>query len=82
MARKRAPQKRPRKIMHKGVCFFCEKNSVPDYKNYKDLRQFLSDRAKILGKNRTGVCSKHQRKLGAAIKRARHLGLLPFSPSI
>lgn len=59
-------------------CPFCEKGKEPDYKDYKRLSNFLSDRARILSSARTGVCARHQRKLGREIKRARHLGLLPF----
>lgn len=65
---------------NKLVCFFCERKILPDYKDYKTLRNFLTDRAKIVGKERSGVCSKHQRYLTREIKRARHLALLPFTP--
>lgn len=58
-------------------CLFCKKRTNPSYKDYATLAKFVSDRAKILGKARTGVCSKHQRLLGREIKRARHLNLLP-----
>ncbi len=63
-------------------CVYCKADKNPDYKDYKDLEKFLTDRAKIVGKRRTGVCSKHQRRLSVAIKRARYLGLLPFTPEI
>jgi small subunit ribosomal protein S18 len=63
-------------------CIFCKTKTEPDYKNYEDLFNFLSDRAKIIGKKRSGICSKHQRRLANEIKRARHLGLLPFTPTI
>ena len=54
----------------------------PDYKDYKTLEKYLSDRAKILGRDRTGICTRHQKKLSTAIKRARYLGLLPFVPGM
>lgn len=57
-------------------CPFCKSKTVPSYKDYSTLAKFISDRAKILGKARTGVCAKHQRGLGREIKRARHLDLL------
>jgi small subunit ribosomal protein S18 len=82
MTRKKASRK---KLVQRPIatdCYFCDNSALPDYKNYELLRKFISDRAKIMGKKRTGVCSKHQRKLGTEIKRARHLGLLPFSPKI
>ena len=52
---------------------------MPDYKNYEVLDKFMSDRAKISGRDRSGLCAKHQRQLAAAVKRARHLALLPFT---
>jgi small subunit ribosomal protein S18 len=82
MARKKASRK---KLVQRPIatdCHFCDSSTLPDYKNYRMLIKYISDRAKIMGKKRTGVCSKHQRKLGMEIKRARHLGLLPFSPRI
>lgn len=57
-------------------CYFCQKNIQDiDYKDVKLLQRFVSGLGKIRAKKRTGVCSKHQRKLANAIKRARHLGL-------
>ena len=52
-----------------------------DYKDVDRLRRYVSDRAKIEPPRKTGVCARHQRSLGTAIKRARHLALLPFVPS-
>jgi small subunit ribosomal protein S18 len=75
-------RKRPKIRKVSGPCPFCVRGKVPDYKDYKELSRFLTERARILGKVRTGVCSKHQRRLSMAIKRARHLALLPFSPQI
>ena len=61
------------------VCSFCvEHVSVIDYKDVARLRHFISDRARIEARRRSGACAKHQRALGTAIKRARHLALLPF----
>ena len=63
------------------VCFFCaNKSEVIDYKNADRLRTFMSDRAKIEPRRRSGTCAKHQRALATAIKRARHLALLPYVP--
>jgi small subunit ribosomal protein S18 len=58
-------------------CYFCQKgiNEI-DFKDTELLKKFISGLAKIRAKKRTGTCSKHQRKLAKAIKRARHLGLL------
>jgi small subunit ribosomal protein S18 len=55
--------------------------SAIDYKDVEKLRGFISDRAKISPRRRTGTCAKHQRVLAIAIKRARHLALLPYVPS-
>ena len=64
----------------KKVCAFClEKTKVIDYKDISTLRRFLTDRGKIRNRRKTGTCAKHQRRLSIAIKRARHLALLPFT---
>ena len=74
-------QRRPiRKIKVTEPCPFCEGKFEPDYKNVSTLERLTSDRGKILGKDKTGVCRKHQARLSTAIKRARHLALLPFTP--
>jgi small subunit ribosomal protein S18 len=64
-------------------CQFCaEKNTVIDYKQFDMLRRFISDDGKIRPRRQTGTCAKHQRELAVAIKRARHLALLPFSGEV
>ena len=64
----------------KRICRFCEqKIYYIDYKDEKLLRRFLSERSKILPRRITGTCAKHQRILTQALKRARHLALLPFT---
>lgn len=64
----------------KKVCAFCvDKVETIDYKDIAKLRRYISERAKILPRRVTGTCAHHQRKLTVAIKRARHLALLPFS---
>ena len=61
------------------VCAFCvDKVKHIDYKDHQRLRDFVSDRGKILKSRMTGTCVKHQRKLSAAVKRARQVALLPF----
>ena len=61
------------------VCAFCAgKIEVIDYKDPEKLRGYISDRGKIEPRRRTGTCAKHQRILTRAIKRARHLALLPY----
>lgn len=70
----------PRKrVFRKKLCKFCvNKNLRIDYKNPEVLRGFLSDRGKIIPRRINGNCTKHQKQLGIAIKRARILALLPF----
>ncbi len=64
----------------KKVCQFCVDKVVDiDYKDVAKLRRYVSERAKILPRRITGTCAKHQRQLTSAIKRARHIALLPFS---
>ncbi len=62
----------------KKVCVFCEGKTSPSYIDSVTLRRFLSDRGKILSKMRSGLCSKHQRRVAEEVKHARHLALLPF----
>jgi small subunit ribosomal protein S18 len=59
-------------------CSFCLTKTAPVYGETAVLARFISDRGKILSRGRSGLCAKHQRRLAAAIKRARHLALLPF----
>jgi len=62
------------------VCAFCVDHVKHiDYKDVETLRRYLTDRGKIKPRRQTGTCAKHQRKLAVAIKRARHLALLPFA---
>ena len=61
-------------------CYFCvEKMKAIDYKDVSLLRQYLNDRGLIRSSRRTSTCAKHQRMLARAIKRARHLALLPYT---
>ena len=62
------------------VCQFCvDKVTHIDYKEAAKLRKFISDRGKILPRRMTGTCAMHQRELTIAIKRARHVALLPYA---
>lgn len=65
--------------MIKKQCYFTQ-NSIKfiDYKDVEILKKFLNPHARVMSPKRTGVCSKNQRKLSLAIKRARFMGLLPF----
>lgn len=64
----------------KKVCKFCvEKIDDINYKDVRLLQQFVAERGKIVPRRLTGVCTPHQRRLSAAIKRARNIALLPFA---
>ena len=68
----------PRFIVPK-TCYFCSQNIIEvDYKDPDTLKKFMSPYSKIYPRTRTGICAHHQRELTKAIKRARHLGLVPF----
>ena len=74
MANDRARGRKRRK-----VCSFCvDKVEHIDYKEAAKLRRYLSERGKILPRRTTGTCAKHQRQLTIAIKRSRHVALLPY----
>lgn len=62
----------------KKVCVFCGKDNVIDYKDVNKLKRYVSERGKILPRRITGNCAKHQRALTVAIKRARHVALMPY----
>lgn len=70
---------RPRFFTRRRVCAFCvEHVSTIDYKDVSRIRRYVSERARMEPRRKTGTCAKHQRALTIAIKRARHLALLPF----
>ena len=71
---KRRPMRRRKK-----VCVFCgDKNNTIDFKDVNKLKRYVSERGKILPRRITGNCAKHQRALTVAIKRARHVALMPY----
>lgn len=71
---------RPNRKGRKKVCSFCvDKVESIDYKDVAKLNKYTSDRAKILPRRVTGTCAKHQRELTTAIKRARHVALMPYT---
>jgi small subunit ribosomal protein S18 len=75
-------QRRRRKFTppRRKRCVLCiDGIDVVDYKQVEFLRTFLTDRGKIRPRHKTGTCGKHQRRLAVAIKRARHLALLPYT---
>ena len=67
-------------ISNQRICVFCENSDQKiDYKEFKTLRKFITDQGKIIPGHVTGVCAKHQRHLGRAVKQARNIALLPYS---
>lgn len=80
MATNAGGQRRRFRPQRRKRCAFCGDQSLQiDYKKVDLLRGYITDRAKIRARRKTGVCAKHQRRLATAIKRARHLALLPFT---
>ncbi len=78
-SRPRRPNRR-RFVRRRKVCAFClEKTKTIDHKDVSTLRRFITERGKIKSRRKTGTCAKHQRRLAIAIKRARHLALLPYA---
>ena len=68
------------KKMKKKVCVLCsDKNFVLDYKNADQLKKFINEKGKILPRRATGACAKHQRFITLAVKRARHIAIIPYT---
>ena len=66
--------------MRKKVCTMCaNKELVLDYKNYEQMKKFVNEKGKILPRRATGACAKHQREITQAVKRARHIAILPYT---
>lgn len=60
-------------------CFFCKYSTEPDYKDVENLEKFITPRKRILSREKSGVCAKHQRALSKQIKHARYLALIPYT---
>ncbi|MFP3897051.1 MAG: 30S ribosomal protein S18 [Anaerolineales bacterium] len=78
------PRGRPRQERstrhNRRFCEFCaEEIEHIDYKDIDLIRKYVTESGRILGRGRTGACAKHQRMLTRAIKRARHLAMLPYT---
>ncbi|MDE3057452.1 MAG: 30S ribosomal protein S18 [Bacteroidota bacterium] len=72
-------ERREAQVRKVRTCRFCDTKEIYiDYKDEKKLHRFITEQGKIIPKRITGTCAKHQRQLVLAIKRARHLALLPF----
>ena len=74
-----APRRRTNVRRRKKVCVFCGENAQQiDYKDAATLKKYVSERGKILPRRITGTCAKHQRAITLAVKRARHIALMPY----
>jgi len=81
MMGKKSPRdsKKKRRPAKKKKCFFCTESLVAvDYKDIDLMRKMTTERGKIAPRRNTGTCPKHQRMLATAVKRSRHLALIPF----
>ena len=75
-----APRRRTNVRRRKKVCVFCGENAQQiDYKDAATLKKYVSERGKILPRRITGTCAKHQRAITLAVKRARHISLMPYT---
>jgi len=70
---------KPMRKRKRKVCIFCESKKTLDYKDIGFVRKFISDRAKILPRRSSGCCALHQRMVAMAIKRARQIGMIPYT---
>jgi small subunit ribosomal protein S18 len=78
--KKRAALRRRKRFLRKKICRFCaDKITLIDHKDVRRLRNLITERGKIIPRRISGNCAGHQRQLTTAIKRARHLALMPFT---
>ena len=68
-----------KRITRAKKCPLCGDDIIVDYKDLPLLKKYVSERGKILGRARTGICAKHQRQVTNSIKRARYVALIPFA---
>lgn len=79
MKKNGSKKRRPtRRVQSPKNCYFCEEKKEPYYGDAEVLRRFVSERGKIVGRVRSGICARHQRHLTLAVKHARHLAILSF----
>ncbi|HEV09616.1 MAG: 30S ribosomal protein S18 [Sulfurihydrogenibium sp.] len=71
-------QNKPFFQKRKKYCKFCAEKKEPNYKDVETLKEFISERGKIIPRRTSGTCAKHQRKLSVEIKKARQLALIPY----
>ena len=79
-SKKKAAARKRRRFLRKKICRFCaDKLALIDHKDVRRLRNLVTERGKIIPRRISGNCAGHQRQLTTAIKRARHLALMPFT---
>ena len=79
-SKKKAAARKRRRFLRKKICRFCaDELTLIDYKDVRRLRNLVTERGKIIPRRISGNCAGHQRQLTVAIKRARHLALMPFT---
>ena len=76
MIKRMRSTRKPR--VYPQTCWFCESDLEPNYKDIAALGRFVTERGKIIDRGKTGLCSRHQRRVTNEIKRARHVALMPF----
>ncbi|MGW8323101.1 MAG: 30S ribosomal protein S18 [Thermodesulfobacteriota bacterium] len=80
IGRKEGRKTKRRLYVRKKVCRFCADATLQiNYKDPRQLRYFITERGKIIPRRISGNCAKHQRKITLAVKRARHLALMPYT---
>ena len=80
IVRKEVRKTKRRLYVRKKVCRFCADATLQiNYKDPRQLRYFITERGKIIPRRISGNCAKHQRKITLAVKRARHLALMPYT---
>lgn len=80
ISKKKAAARKRRRFLRKKICRFCaDKLTLIDHKDVRRLRNLVTERGKIIPRRISGNCAGHQRQLTTAIKRARHLALMPFT---
>lgn len=76
--KKKEQSKFIRKRVTEGPCMYCQSKKMPVWKDYEKLGIFLTARGRLLPSSLTGLCKKHQKRMVAAVKQARHLAMMPF----
>lgn len=82
MAKRKKSFKRNQKSTAPKECWFCVEKKEPTFADVANLSRFVTERGKIIGKTRNGLCGKHQNRLTLEVKHARYIALMPYTTSI